>query len=296
MRPATPRSLRTRSFAKINLYLDVLNRRDDGFHNIETVFQTVSLADELTFTETASGTELGCSRPDLDTGADNLVCRAATVLREKTGCARGAAIHLEKNIPIAAGLAGGSGNAAATLAALNVLWDLGLSGTELSALALQLGSDVPYCLIGGTQGATGRGEQLFALPALPETWCVLVHAPVQVSTAAVYNSPHLVRNAAPRSGGRTRTFEQALAALEARDWENAVFNRMETPVFAQYSALETIKRRLLNAGCLAAAMSGSGPTVFGICESESKANETAETLKPYATSVVKTVDHALTLA
>ena len=286
-------TLTYRSYAKINLYLDVLDRRRDGFHNIETIFQTVSLADELTFTETQSGIELTCSRPNLDAGPSNLVCRAAALLQAKPGCSRGATIYLEKNIPVAAGLAGGSGNAAAALKGLNTLWDLGLSHKELSALALQLGSDVPYCLVGGTQGATGRGEELFPLPPLPETWCVLVHPPVQVSTAAVYNSPDLVRNTERPSEGRTARFRSALDALRKGDWEHAVFNRMEGQVFAQHPDLEVIKRRLLDAGCIAAAMSGSGPTLFGICASRDAADHTAEFLAPHATSVVKTVDTAL---
>lgn len=286
-------TLTYRSYAKINLYLDVLDRRRDGFHNIETIFQTVSLADELTFTGTASGIALGCSRPDLSTGPENLVCKAAALLQSKTGCTRGTTIHLEKNIPIAAGLAGGSGNAAAALEGLNTLWDLGLSHKELSALALQLGSDVPYCLVGGTQGATGRGEELFPLPSLPETWCVIVHPPVQVSTAAVYNSPKLVRNEEQPSEGRTARFRSALDALRKGDWEHAIFNRMEGPVFAQHPSLETIKYRLLDAGCIAAAMSGSGPTLFGICASRDAADHTAEFLAPHATSVVSTVDAGL---
>ncbi|HQH68851.1 MAG TPA: 4-(cytidine 5'-diphospho)-2-C-methyl-D-erythritol kinase [Candidatus Hydrogenedentes bacterium] len=288
-----PNTLRIRSYAKVNLYLDVLNRRRDGFHNIETIFQTVSLADELTFTEASCGIELCCSRPDLSTGPHNLVCRAAALLQSKTGSARGAVIRLEKNIPLAAGLAGGSGNAAATLEALNLLWDLGLSRGQLRAFGLELGSDVPYCLVGGAQGATGRGEHLFALPPLPETWCVLVHPPVQVSTAAVYNSPRLLRNAEHPFAGRTRMFRRALRALRAGDWEQAVFNRMEAPVFEQHPGLETVKRRLLNAGCAAAAMSGSGPTVFGLCESREAAERTAQSLKPYAVTVVKTVETGL---
>ena len=288
-----PDTITLRSRAKINLYLDVLERRPDGFHNIETVFQTVSLADEMTFAETESGVSLDCSRPDLDAGPDNLVCRAAALLQAKTGCTRGAEIYLEKNIPVAAGLAGGSGNAAAALEGLNTLWDLGLSHAELRACALQLGSDVPYCLVGGAQGATGRGERLFALPTMPETWCVLVHPPVQVSTAAVYNSPRLVRNADRPVAGRTRTFRHALEALREGDFERAVFNRMEAPVFEQYPDLEIIKRRLVSAGCIAAAMSGSGPTMFGICASHHAAENVAESLGPYATSVVKTVDKSL---
>lgn len=288
-----PTTLRIRAHAKINLYLDVLDRRGDGFHNIETIFQTVSLVDELTFTDTASGVALGCSRLDLSTGPDNLVCKAAALLQSKTGCTRGATIYLEKNIPIAAGLAGGSGNAAAALEGLNTLWDLGLSREELRALGLELGSDVPYCLVGGTQGATGRGEALFPLPSLPETWCVLVHPPVQVSTAAVYNSPDLVRNTEPPSDGRTARFREALEALRKGDWERAIFNRMEGPVFAQHPDLGRLKQSLLDAGCIAAAMSGSGPTLFGICASRDAAEHTAESLVPHATSVVSTVDAGL---
>ncbi len=286
-------TLTLRSHAKINLYLDVLDRRPDGFHNIETVFQTVSLADELTLAEAPSGVTLTCSRPDLDCGPANLVCRAAALLLARTGCARGARIHLEKNIPVAAGLAGGSGNAAAALDALNTLWKLELTPAQLQALGLELGSDVPYCLVGGTQGATGRGEQLFPLPPVPETWCVLVHPPIQVSTAAVYNSPRLLRNTEQPSAGRTRTFQRALDALRAGDWAQAVFNRMESPVFELHPGLETLKCRLRETGCVAAAMSGSGPTVFGICTSRERAERAAEALAPHATSVVKTVDSAL---
>ena len=282
-----------RSHAKINLYLDVLDRRPDGFHNIETIFQTVSLADELTVAEAPSGVVLTCSRPDLDCGPGNLVCRAAALLLARTGCVRGARIHLEKHIPVAAGLADGSGNAAATLDALNRLWKLGLTPAQLQAFGLELGSDVPYCLVGGTQGATGRGEQLVPLPPVPQTWCVLAHPPIQVSTAAVYHSPRLFRNTETPSAGRTRTFQCALDALSAGDWAQAVFNRMETPVFEQHPDLETLKCRLLEAGCVAAAMSGSGPTVFGICSSREQAERAAEALAPYATSVVKTVDTAL---
>ncbi|MFO7974179.1 MAG: 4-(cytidine 5'-diphospho)-2-C-methyl-D-erythritol kinase [Candidatus Hydrogenedentota bacterium] len=286
-------TLKIRAHAKINLYLDVLDRRSDGFHNIETIFQTVSLSDELTFTDLAFGIELECSRPDLSTGPDNLVRKAAALLQAKTGCTRGAGIYLEKNIPVAAGLAGGSVNAAAALEGLNALWELGLSHEELRAFALELGSDVPYCLEGGTRGATGRGEELFPLPSLPETWCVLVHPPVQVSTPAVYNSPDLDRNTEHPSEGRTPSFRKALEALRKGDWQHAVFNRMEGPVFAQYPELGSLKQRLLDARCIAAAMSGSGSTLFGICASRDAAEHTAESLVPYATTVVTTVDRAL---
>ena len=286
-------TLTLQSHAKINVYLDVLSRRPDGFHDIETIFQTVSLADTLQFAEARSGITLVCSRPDLDCGPRNLVCRAAALLQARAGHGGGAQIHLEKNIPVAAGLAGGSGNAAATLEGLTALWKLSFLPTELQAFALELGSDVPYCLIGGTQEATGRGERLSALPPVPETWCVLVHPPIQVSTAAVFNSPRLLRNTEKPVAGRSSAFRRALDALRAGDWAQAVFNRLEIPVFEQHPGLETIKCRLLEAGCIAAAMSGSGPTVFGVCSHRGVAERVANALAPNAVSIVKTVDSAL---
>jgi 4-diphosphocytidyl-2-C-methyl-D-erythritol kinase len=267
------------SYAKINLYLDVLRRREDGYHNIETIFQTVSLHDELSFADDPSGrVTLTCSRPGLETGDTNLVRRAAALLRGHTGCARGAAIHLEKNIPVAAGLAGGSGNAAATLSGLNVLWKLGLSAAELGVLALQLGSDVPYCLRGGLMAGTLRGEETAPVEAPRSWWYVLAHPPIAVSTAAVYNHPLLEKNTEPLVDGRTASFRRAIGALAAGDMGTVVFNRMERPVFAMHPVLAEVKARLLGAGCLAAAMSGSGPTLFGVCAGPEEARHAGERL------------------
>lgn len=277
-----------RSYAKINLFLDVLRRRRDGYHNIETVFQTVSLADELTFEAADSGIEVACNRPGLDCGPGNLIHRAAHALREETGCALGVRVRLDKRIPIAAGLAGGSGNAAATLLALDRLWGLDLSPGLLDQLALALGSDVPYCMRGGTMAATRRGEQLAALAPLGGVWFVLVHPDLAVSTAAVYGSPKLMRNNAPAFAGKTAAFREAIRALSAGDYPRAVFNRMEEPVFLEYPELAAIKARLLEAGCLAATMSGSGPTLYGVCATRSEAESTARALAPHRVSVVTT--------
>ena len=282
-----PDILVLRSHAKINLYLDVLRRRDDGYHNIETIFQTVSLHDTLTFQDDPSGrVSLTCSRADLETGDGNLVCRAAALLRKHSGCARGAAVHLEKNIPVAAGLAGGSGNAAAALVGLNALWVLGLTETDLQELALELGSDVPYCLTGGSMAGTLRGEKLAPI-APPHPWrYVLVHPPLAVSTAQVYNHPLLEKNTEPVMGGRTASFQRAIEAFEAGDIAGTVFNRMESPVFAMHPVLAEIKAQLLAAGCLAAAMSGSGPTIFGVCADPAEAGRVAEVLgSAYAVTV-----------
>lgn len=284
-----------RSFAKVNLYLDVLNRRRDGFHDIETIFQTVSLCDELTVAPAGTLT-LTCSNPNLETGPGNLVWRAATLLREVTGCTAGAALHLEKKIPLAAGLAGGSGDAAATLIGLNGLWDLGLTARRLARLALRLGSDVPYCLHGGTVAARGRGEQMADLPALPRTWMVLVHPDREISAAEAYGHPGLVRNLEPRFAGWTRGLRAARWALLKGQTASVVRNTLADPLIAQYPELGEIRESLKRLGCAAAAVSGSGPTVFGLCAGEEEAHRVAKALTGVRTTVVHTVSHGVTRA
>lgn len=264
-----------RSFAKINLYLDVLRKRRDGYHNIETIFQTVSLYDELTFINDDS-LSLSCNGPGLDMGPSNLVYRAAALLREETGCRKGVRIHLDKRIPIAAGLAGGSGNAAATLAALNNLWNLRLSFGHLARLARGLGADVAYCLYGGTMAGTQRGEALVPLPPVHEPWFILVHPAAAMSTASAYN--HVLLKMSPEFlfAGRTPSFRKAIIALAEGDFPRVLFNRMEKPVFSEHQVLGELKERLYKAGCGAVAMSGSGPTLFGVCRSRQEALRIAE--------------------
>lgn len=282
-----------RSYAKINLYLDVLNKRRDGYNNIETVFQSVSLADQLVFEERRERIDLTCSHPELDTGEGNLVYRAAHLLREHTGCRTGVRIHLEKHIPLAAGLAGGSGNAAAALVALNILWDLRLAPGNLLRLALELGSDVPFCLRGGAVAATRRGEEMTFLPPLRETWLVLVHPPIAVSASHTYNHPSLERSTEQPFAGRTRAFRNAIHRFQEGQVPGMVFNRMERPVFLDHPHLESMKERLIELGCTAAAMSGSGPTLFGVCENKRAANRIASAIKDYPASVVCSVPEGI---
>jgi len=284
-----PSTIRYRSYAKINLYLDILRQRRDGYHNIETLFLTVSLADTLAFTEQSSRITLVTSVSELESGESNLVYRAAALLKKRTGCPQGVHITLEKRIPIAAGLAGGSGNAAATLVALNRLWDLRLTTPALQALALELGSDVPFCTVGGLAAATGRGEQLQALLPLRPTWFLLLHPPVAVSASRVYNNPALEHSRERPFAGKTRAFRKAIRALEQDALEAVVFNRMEIPVFADHPQLAAAKQELLDKGCLAAAMSGSGSTLFGVCTSQKMAEKIAASFNGYETSVVRNV-------
>ena len=283
-----------RSYAKLNLYLDVLGRRDDGFHDLETIFQSVDLYDELHFTPSDDGITLTCSESSLPTDATNLVHAAAQLLLDTTQ-GRGIKIHLEKNIPAGAGLAGGSGNAAATLQALNTLWELQLSEARLAELALSLGSDVPYCLHGGTRAATGRGEIFSPLTPIKNQWFVLVHPALALSTVTIFGHPKLTHSTETPVDGQTPAFATAIPALEQGDWPQCLFNRMETPAFHEHPELATWKEYLLDAGCSAAMMSGTGVTVFGVCRNEAHARSVQATRSDVRTSVVQSVPFGIAL-
>jgi 4-diphosphocytidyl-2-C-methyl-D-erythritol kinase len=277
-----------RSYGKINLYLDVLDRRPDGFTNIETIFQTIDLWDELRVEAGGEGIEFACSDAGLCAPEENLVYRAAKLIRERAGVMEGVKIYLDKRLPVAAGLAGGSGNAAATLIALNDLWSLAFSGEALAEMALALGSDVPYCLSGGTVAATGRGEVMEALPAMDPRWLVLVHPPLAITAGQAYGHPKLTRNTEPVVDGKTEAFRTAQARLASGDVAGMIFNRMESGVFHDHPELASIKERLGDYGCVASAMSGSGPTVFGLCADEVNARHAGERFHDYRVSVIRT--------
>ncbi|MCF6286430.1 MAG: 4-(cytidine 5'-diphospho)-2-C-methyl-D-erythritol kinase [Candidatus Hydrogenedentes bacterium] len=286
-------SLSYRSYGKVNLYLDILDRRADGFTNIETVLQSIDLWDRLEVRKATSGIALTCSDPTLGAGPDNLVHRAAALLRKRANIQSGVALHLEKNLPIAAGLAGGSGNAAATLIALNDLWELGWDIRQLRELALELGSDVPFCLVGGTVAATGRGEKMKILPPMSTRWLVLVHPVLAVTAGHAYGHPELTRNRHVPVDGMTLPFRKALKQLDQGRAEDMVFNRMESGIFCDHPELAEIKDHLMTLGCSASAMSGSGPTVFGLCDDKTKARSIAKQITGIRTSVVCTVPYGV---
>lgn len=265
-----------RSYAKVNYYLDVLDKRPDGFHDIETVFQSISLHDELRFEAADKGIELTCSNPTLDCGADNLIVRAAESIREHAKKPGGVKIHLEKNIPIAAGMAGGSGNAAATLIALNELWDARLEIDDLARIGLALGSDVPFCLVGGTVAASGQGEELMPLASLEETWFLLLHPPFPLATASIFQHEALQKSGPRGDQHYTTAFEDVLRGWGRNPLSDLCYNAMESAAFVVKPELAALKQRLGEAGCLVSMMSGTGPTVFGICSSEDHAAQVAE--------------------
>jgi 4-diphosphocytidyl-2-C-methyl-D-erythritol kinase len=257
--------------AKVNLTLEVIRRRPDGFHDICSVMQAISLADELSLTP-AGDLHLECDRPDL-AGPDNLVWRAADLLRRVTGTRKGAAMLLRKNIPVAAGLGGGSSDAAAALQGLSALWQLHLSPSHLQELAAQLGSDVPFFLAGGVALAEGRGERLTALPPLPLCWLVLVKPPIGISAGAAYAA---LSPADFSDGSRTRRW---LADATAHHTLPPPFNALEPAALRVAPAADTARKALLAAGADHALMSGSGSAFFSLTEAPDAARRIFERVR-----------------
>ena len=265
-----------RTPGKINLTLRVLGRRDDGFHELETVLYPVPLFDELEIELTRRpGVELQCRCPQIPTGDDNLICRAARLFRQAAGTEDGLAVRLEKRIPVQAGLGGGSSDAAATLTALNRIYDGVLSRTVLEDLASQLGSDVPFFLADGPALATGRGEKVARLTPFASfrgVGLVLVHPGFGVSAAWAYSRIQPSDWKVPAPAATT----EILAAFRSGDWSgslNGLHNSLERPVFEKYPVLAVIRSELLAAGAQGALMSGSGSTVFGLVREHRQAEE-----------------------
>jgi 4-diphosphocytidyl-2-C-methyl-D-erythritol kinase len=261
------------ALAKINLDLRVLGKRADGYHELRTIFQTISLADriEMAFTP---GRKSEVVLDDALAIPDNLAARAASLAMEAMGASGRLEIRLEKRIPMGAGLGGGSSDAAAVLLALPVLAGGTLGLTELSSLARQLGSDVPFFLLGGTAVGIGRGTELFPLPDRPPQTGVLIAPEVHVSTAAAYRSLSV--------GLTTELLENKIFSFQSQAWglrngEPAI-NDFETVVFEQHRHLATLKKRLIRAGAEAAMMTGSGSAVYGLFRSGNEASRALQSL------------------
>lgn len=265
------------AYAKINLTLDVLHKRADGYHEVEMVMQSVALADTLTF-EPANEFRLVCNNPRLPVDEHNLVTRTAFYLKERYNVTKGAKISLQKNIPLAAGLAGGSSDAAATLHGLNLLWDLRLSTAELIHIGKELGSDIPFCLLGGTALAMGRGEQLTLLPKLPKLWLVLVKPDLDVSTKDIY--AHWESWGANQIN-KSSQMVQAIKESRREGVLEHLSNHLECVTSKLYPQVMDIKQKLVANGALKAVMSGSGPTVYGVMKSESEASRLKKFLSQY---------------
>lgn len=278
-----------KAYAKINLALDVLCKRTDGYHEVSMVMQSIDLYDTVTLTKQAKGICLETNRKDLPGDPSNLAYQAAHLLQQTCPQITGVYITLHKKIPLAAGLAGGSSDAAAVLKGMNELFGLGLSYWQLSELGAQLGSDVPFCLSGGTQLATGRGEKLTVIPSLPPCYVVLAKPDIAVSTAWVY------QNYQPNYAGRHPDVAALVASLGEQDLLQMIAhsgNVLESVTFGAYPELAKLKERMAGFGMMMSLMSGSGPTIFALTTEKETALMLKENLKNESAlfvDVVKTV-------
>ncbi|TFJ39726.1 4-(cytidine 5'-diphospho)-2-C-methyl-D-erythritol kinase [Carnobacterium divergens] len=268
--------------AKLNLTLDALYKREDGYHELEMVMTTVDLADHITLKNlpedeiiirTTSGV--------LPLDKRNHAFQAAKLMKETFQIKKGVEITIEKKIPIAAGLAGGSSDAAATLRGLNRLWGLNLSLDELADLGAKVGSDVPFCVYGGTAFVTGRGDQIQHIGTMPQCWVVLVKPRVGVSTGTVFSALSFEELVHPNTN-------EMIAAIQNEDYQEMiqnVGNVLEHITIARHPDIERIKYKMLKFGADAALMSGSGPTVFALCEKYSRAQRVYNGLKGFCKEV-----------
>ena len=265
------RECEIKAYAKINLGLDIIGRREDGYHLLRMIMQSIGLADRLLFSKNNSGSiRIRSNLNYLPTGPKNLVYKAAEMVRNEYGISDGVDIRIEKKIPVAAGLAGGSSNAAAAIIALDSLFDLGMDTERMCGMGVRIGADVPYCITGGTALAEGIGEKLSALPAMPECQILLVKPKFGISTKDVdqaYDS---------RPAEVHPDIDAIIAALEAKDLDGICANLgnvLESVSCAEYPELETIKDRMRELGAKNALMSGSGPTLFCIFDDRDAAQK-----------------------
>lgn len=268
--------------AKINLTLDVLYKRPDNYHEVEMIMTTIDLSDRIGLEERNDGKIIiTTSNGNIPDDQRNLAYQAALLMKNTYHIDKGVTITIDKEIPVAAGLAGGSSDAAATIRGLNELWDLKLTNDTLAELGAKIGSDVPFCVYGGTALATGRGEKIKALQTPPTCWVVLAKPKIGVSTASVYGGLNLQNVEHPNT-------KQMIQALEEGDYElmcRSVGNVLETVTCKLYPEVDIIKEQMKRFGVDAALMSGSGPTVFGLVDSESRLNRVYNGLKGFCEEV-----------
>ncbi len=266
-----------KSRAKINITLDVIGKRPNGYHDLSMIMQTVSLYDIIYMRKMhAKGIKLTTNLSWLPNNEGNIVYQAAELFKQNCQIDTGIFIDINKRIPVAAGLAGGSSNAAATLIGLNILFETGLDQKELMELGVRLGADVPYCILGGTALAEGIGEILTPLPPMPDCYVLIAKPKINVSTATVFKKLD-ISNIEKHPDNK-----KVIHAIKQADIDaiaSNMCNVLETVTTKKHPIIKTIKEKMLNNGAKGAIMSGSGPTVFGIYHSKHQAQKTAYKLK-----------------
>lgn len=268
--------------AKINLGLDALYKREDGYHELEMIMASVDLADRLIFESLDKNCiELETDSSFIPVDQRNHVYQAAELLKAEYGITTGVRITINKRVPIAAGLAGGSSDCAAALRGLNRLWELGLSNEKLRELGSRIGSDVPYCIEGGTAFVSGRGEKITPLPSMPQCWVVLVKPQMSVSTSSIFGSLSFNSIDHPDIEG----LKQAVLAGDYQQMTQKIGNALESVTIKRHPIIQNIKHRMESFGADAVLMSGSGPTVFALCEKHSRAQRVYNGLKGFCDEV-----------
>lgn len=266
-----------KAYAKVNLGLDVLRRREDGYHDVKMIMQTVNLFDRIEVEDLPenAGIKIVTSAEFVPVNEDNLIYKAAKLLMDEFDIKRGICITLEKNIPVAAGMAGGSTDAAATLIGVNELFKLGLSKEELMARGVKIGADVPYCIMGKTALSEGIGEVLTKINGMPNCHILIAKPPINVSTKFVYENLHANElKWHPDIDGLLNCIEKSdLIGLSSK-----MENVLETVTAKEYPVIEEIKTFMKDSGALNSIMSGSGPTVFGLFDDEEIAKKAYEDL------------------
>ena len=269
--------MRLQAFAKINLGLDVLGKREDGYHEVRMIMQTIRMYDQLDMRKSVEpGIHLTTNKKYIPVDENNLVWRAAKLMMDTCGIIEGVSIHLHKVIPVAAGMAGGSSDAAATLVGMNRLFHCGLSKEKLMELGVQIGADVPYCVLRGTALAEGIGEKLTVLPPMPDCWILIGKPGISVSTKYVDTTLDLNTDTVhPDIDGMKKALEDGnLYGITER-----MGNVLQDVTIPAYPEVERIKEQMKTLGAVNAMMSGSGPTVFGIFDNEEKAQKACQKLR-----------------
>ena len=271
------KQINLKAMAKINLGLDVVRRREDGYHDLRMIMQTVRLFDRIRLSVTRSGgVRLKTNLGFLPTDASNHACKAAQMLIDEFGIKDGVFIDLEKHIPVAAGLAGGSSDAAAVLVGMNLLFGLGLSSEQLRLRGVKIGADVPSCIMRGTALAEGIGDRLTPLPGIPRCSIVVAKPDLRVSTKYVYTHLHLDENTVHPD------IDAQIEAIRAGDLKGMCAccgNVLESVTETAYPKISELKKTMMDGGALVSMMSGSGPSVFGIFDEKEKAQAVYEQLR-----------------
>ena len=272
------------SYSKINLTLNILGKRQDGYHNIETIMQSIKLADRIFIKEGKEGVKIKCSHPLVPVDTQSLAYRSAEKILNRYRIARGVEIEIDKKIPLASGMAGGSANSASILVGINKLFALNLSNKDLREMGEELGMDVPFCIQNGTALAYHRGEKVIPLPPInPPLWIIIINPGFEIPTKWAYNNLDL--DLIKKEKKNTKAMLEALKEGEVRGIAKNLFNSFEGLIIRKYPEIGKIKDRLIEEGALGAIMSGSGPTVFGIAQNKEQALKIHKKLKPEYKSI-----------